>query len=392
MEGNYISDPSKILFLLKKVKSYNISLDVIYSNLKTKGSIRYVGDYSFEIYTSDELKGSESVLTCEFLLESKLYNFQTEVLSLKSRNIMLMLPSSINIWVKRKYPRKNVYQKLFMRFSFVKPLDFSKTTVPLPENIPSELKELKSELDKDVPNMTRVIDLAVKRISKLVSRYEFIFYKRGMTLPSSAIIAGMFKRPLVVENTSDLESYIKTYEGFNIITYGDYMRKANWEDQKVVDQIKRLRAMFLSNNISSMVTVPIKIIDDVIGFLVCIKSQGMFSIKDVIYIDSIASLISEAYIKNSIYSTVSRESYTIPVIDISAGGLRFEIDNIIAKFLNINDSLRIFVKFPTREVQMIGQVVRIDTTKSNKKLWVAVSYSYISNDDSKYILDFTARE
>lgn len=390
MVGEDIVDPQKILSFLKRVKSINLTLEVMHGNVKTKGSIRYVGEYSFEIYCKDSIDISEPFVEVEIPLENKVYHIRTEVLNMRNNVLLLMMPTRIDVWTKRKFPRKNVYGRLYLSISFIKPVEYSSAVIR-PEDIPENLRDLKEEIDKDVPDLKRVVSLVIREIEKVAEGYDFVFYKRGMTLPSSALVSMYFKSPLLVENTSNLECYIANYEGFNVITYGDYMRKMSWDENKVIDQIKKLRASFLSQGVKSFMCVPIRIMGDVIGFIFCKSSQKFFTVKDVMYVDALGLIISEAYVKGKVNAVRNAGEILFPIIDIGGGGVRFEVDSIIGKLLKPDDSVRVFFVIEGHKIQAIGRVLRIDTTKSNRKLWVAISFTFISPEDQQFILSFTSR-
>ncbi|MEN2997622.1 MAG: PilZ domain-containing protein [Brevinematia bacterium] len=384
-----IFETQKIISFLKRVRSINLAIDTIYKNVKTKSSVRYVGEYSFEIYCKEPLTITEPTIELEIALENKIYHIKTEILNKRENILLLMLPTRISIWTKRKFPRKNVYGKLYLGVSFIKQLDYP--SVASMEEIPENLVGIRRELEKDLPDMKKIVSMVIREIEKISEKYDFVFYKRGMSLPSSAVVSMHFKSPLLVEDTSNLESYIVRYEGFNITTYGDYMRKMSWDETKVLEQIKKLRASFLSQNVKSFICVPIRVLNEVIGFIFCKSSQKVFSVKDALYIDALGSIISEAYIKNKINSVKNTTEMLFPVIDISAGGVRFEVDSIVGKLLRVGDSVRIFTNIEGRDIQVTGKILRIDTTKTSKKLWVAVMFTFVSAEDQEYILSFTTR-
>ncbi|MGB9621347.1 MAG: hypothetical protein ACPL4C_02770, partial [Brevinematia bacterium] len=204
MINEEIIDNQKIRSFLKRLRSTNATVEVIYKNQKTKGSIRFVSEYSFEMFIQNPLQVTEPTIDIELPFENRVYHFQTELLNSKENTLLLMLPSKINVWLKRKYPRKNVYGQLFINISFIKPLE-SIEIIDI-NKIPENLRELKIELNKDNPDVKKVITMVIKEIEKITPNYDIILYKRGMTLPSSAIISRIFQKPLIVEDTSNLES------------------------------------------------------------------------------------------------------------------------------------------------------------------------------------------
>lgn len=385
-----IFEIQKISAFLKRLRSINATIDIIYKNLKTKGSIRYVGEYSFEVYCKESFDIQNPSIDLELPFESKIYHITTEILNKRDNILLLMMPTKINVWAKRKFPRKYVYGKVYLSISFIRPIEYRSDVQN--ESIPDNLRDIKMELDKDTPDIRKIISMVVREIEKISEKYDFIFYKRGMTLPSSAVISMYFKNPLFVEDTSNLESYITSYEGFNVITYGDYMRKMGWNETKVLDQIKKLRASFLSQSIRSFICVPIRILSDTIGFIFCKSSQRLFSVKDVLYIDALGGIVSEAYVKNKVNALKNTNEILFPVIDISAGGVRFEVDSILGKLIKVDDSLRIFMNIEGRDIQVIGKVLRVDTTKNSKKLWIATVFTFISPEDQQYLLNYTTKE
>jgi len=390
--SNFIDDPNKILSFLKRLRASNINIDVIYQNKKTRGIVRYVGEFSFEVYCLTKFDIEKPEIEIEFNFEGKTYHFSTELLNQKDTVLLLMIPARIDIWIQRKYPRKNVYGQAFVSISFIKPIEYTSEIERLPEleGIPENLRDIKSELDKETPDLKKIVNMILREISKMSNSYDFIFYKRGMTLPSSAIISMIFKKPLLVEDTTNLESYITTYENFNIVTYGDYMKKANWDETKVLEQIKKLRSTFMSQNIRSFVCVPVRIKGDTIGFIFCKKSIGKFTLRDVVYLDALSSIISEAYIKEKINNLKNSKELKLPVIDIGGGGLRFEIDGIIGKLIKVEDALRLFIEIQNKNIQAIGKVIRIDTTKNSSKLWIACQFTYISPEDQQFLISITS--
>jgi hypothetical protein len=131
--SNFIDDPNKILSFLKRLRASNINIHVIYQNKKTRGIVRYVGEFSFEVYCLTKFDIEKPEIEIEFNFEGKTYHFSTELLNQKDTVLLLMIPARIDIWIQRKYPRKNVYGQAFVSISFIKPIEYTSEIERLPE-------------------------------------------------------------------------------------------------------------------------------------------------------------------------------------------------------------------------------------------------------------------
>lgn len=388
---NIITDEIEIKKILKNLRLYKSKVNIIIGNRKIEGYVKYVGEYAMEINLEEKIDIPEKTFTAnmEFEYEKALMVAKLDVVDRKENVITSLVPMMLKKLVKRRYPRKNVYGQIYMRFYILKKA--SKEDASLLYNIEKiaspNLQKVVEELLKDVPNIKNVIGYVLKEIKEKVSpNYKLIFYKPGQTLSTTSIIVKKYNKPLLVERADDLESYLKDYPNMDIITYGIFMRDQQWHEDKVIFEAKKQRASLMKSGIKSLICAPLKLFTHVIGFLWVYSFDKYFSPRDAIYVNALGEILCESFAKVKIKSMNLQGDFSVPVIDISAGGLKFEIDNIIGKFLQVGDELKMEVKIGYKIIPIVARVNRIDY--NNNRLWVAVEYVDIEDENRTYINQF----
>jgi len=86
-----------------------------------------------------------------------------------------------------------------------------------------------------------------------------------------------------------------------------------------------------------------------------------------------ADIVSESLAKFKLFSLGSEEEYPLPVYDISLGGMKFEIEQYLAKFIDVGTKLKLYLKFNDgKALTLMGKVIRID--EEEEKLLAAVEF------------------
>lgn len=261
-------------------------------------------------------------------------------------------------------------------------------------SIPYKLEPIFKELSKDPPNAPLIIKMVQSELNSISDIAELILHKQGENLPLPVIIITKYKKPILLEDTQDKSSYFKKYLGNEVIQFSKFMEDLNWSNEKIEEEIKKFILFFEKNNIKSITYVPIFLFENVIGHIrvgsLINKISKILSLRDVFYIQSLADIVSEALAKYKLYSLSTTNEFPLPVYDIGVGGIKIEIEQYLAKFLEPGVKVKINIKFDDGKIiSTKGKILRIDQEKET--LFAAIEFEDLDKVDELVITDFVNR-
>lgn len=392
MPERVVLDYGEIIAILKICKLYDIKVNIEFDNNKTTGRIGDISDYTLTIKTDSEIPSSVKSLEISFELNKEPYHFKGDVVKISSKEVMVLIPSQLEVWRPRKYERSPCYGKVFCNMNIIR--DLSPNLRERISTMPPKFEELFKEISKDTPNVSLVIKMVQEELSRSFDISEIFLHKQGETLPLPVVIITKYRKPLLLEDTQEEASYFKRYIGNEVVCFGKFMVDLNWSTGKIKDEVKKFIAFFNSNNIRSIAYAPIFLFENVVGHIrvasLLSKVSKVLTLKDVFYVQSFADIVSEALAKYKLFSLTSSSEFPLVVCDISVGGAKIEVEQYLAKFLEQGTKVKLIFKFNDGKVVIVkGKILRIDS--GEEKLFVAVEFENLDRMDEIIINDFVSK-
>jgi len=375
MPSKVILDYGEILSLLKICKFYGLSLNVVYDNFKARGKVESISEYTFSIILENQIPPNIKSLDTSFEFNKEPYHFRGEVVKISGKEIVLLVPSQIEVWAPRKHGRVFCYGKVFCKVNIIRSLSDSELSKM--SSIPTSLTNIYRELMKESPSVPMIMKMVKDELARVGNRSYLVLHKQGENMPLPVVIISRYKKPLLLEDTQDYSSYFKRYLGDEIIPFGKFMLDLKWDDDKIKAEVQKFMNYFMQHDIRSIAFVPIFVFESIAGHMWVSTALGKVSKtltpRDVYYVKAMADIVSESLAKFKLFSLGSEEEYPLPVYDISLGGMKFEIEQYLAKFIDVGTKLKLYLKFNDGKVlTLMGKVIRIDEEEG--KLLAAVEF------------------
>lgn len=389
MPEKVILDYGEIISLLKICKLYDIKLTLTFNNNRTTGKIIEISEYIMSIKADFEIPPSVKSIDISFELNKEPYHFKSDVVKIFSKDITILIPSQIEIWKPRKYERSICYGKVFCSINIIK--DLSENIRKKFSSLPPRLAPIFKEISKDTPNVSLIIKMIQDELVNISDLGELVLHKQGENLPLPVIIVSKYKKCLLVEDTQDDTSYFKKYSVNEVISLSNFMQDLQWSEEKIKEEVRKFKAFFTNNNIRSITYVPIFLFENVVGHIrvasLLSKISKILTVRDVFYIKALADIVSEALAKYKLFSLSSTNEFPLPIYDISPGGVKVEIEQFLAKFLEPGTKVKLNIKFNDGKIiYPKGKILRIDTEE--EKLFVAVEFENLDKTEEFIITDF----
>jgi|GEM_PF-1674795 len=392
MPSKVILDYGEILSLIKICKFYNLSLSVVCDNLKTRGRVESISEYTFSMILENQIPPNTKSLDISFEFNKEPYHFRGEVVKTSSKEVVLLVPSQIEIWTPRRHDRTFCYGKVFCALNIIRNLSDSELSKM--SSLPTSLTPIYRELRKESPTVPLIIKMVKDELTKLGDKSDLLIHKQGENLPLPVVVISRYKKPLLLEDTQNYESYFKKYLGDEIIPFGKFMEDLKWDDDKIKAEVQKFISYFAQHNIRSIVFVPVFLFESIAGHIwvgtLLNKVSKILTPRDVFYIKSMADIISEALVKFKLFSLGSGEEYPLPVYDISLGGMKFEVEQYLAKFLDVETKLKLYIKLNDgKTITTFGKVIRLE--EEDGKLFAAVEFYDMGKAEEIILSDWLER-
>ncbi|MGB9621135.1 MAG: PilZ domain-containing protein, partial [Brevinematia bacterium] len=317
------------------------------------------------------------------------YHFKGDVIKIFGKDVTLLVPSQLEVWVPRKYERSFCYGKVFANINIIRDLPSSlRDRIP---SLPSQLALIYKELTKDSPNTALIMKMVDDELKRNFEISEISLHKQGQSLPLAVLIIVKYKKSLLIEDTLSQESYFKRYLADEVISISNFMTDLGWSIEKMNEEVKKFINHFSNSDIKSVAYVPMSLFENVVGHIrvaTSISKLGkVITLRDVFYIKSLADIVSESIAKYKLFSLSNQEEFPLAVHDISVGGAKIEIEQYLAKFLEVGNKLKVNLKFyDGKRISVKGKVIRIDVEDS--KLFLAVEFVDLDKVDESILSSF----
>jgi hypothetical protein len=333
----------------------------------------------------------EGAVRANFVFHSNYHYFSSEARRLRGNLILLGVPEQISKNMVRIYERASVLGDVFMRFRILirtKRQEFKGGSLLANERM------ILQELKKPRPAVDKILNGIRSLVSEFSQSFQFKVFKPGEALSLDEQIVKETKKVFLIYDSFGDNIGEKRFLDEGVLTIGSVFER--WIEKGVpkknaesalldlVDQKRKARVF-------SECLVPLLVEGGVVG---CLKLTSdvdyhrsikpAFAVKAAEY----ANVLVEALVKYDYFNLKSEEKFKIPVVNLSAGGLLFRLEESRLKgYITRGSVLLVALHFEERQMQVRGIVYRIEEETSS----YGVKFQEISVEDMNFIEDFVKR-
>jgi hypothetical protein len=367
-------------------------LNIIINGIEYRGFIEEYDDDSITVRMDSPFIGDmDGQINTNFIFHNNYHYFTSTAQQIDEGRLQLIIPDKINKNMVRKYERVYVFGKVFLKMKIM---------------IRSEKPELEASslidernIYKEIKKPQPAIDKILKGIKQLVSEYAQHFqlkvFKPGQPLSFEEQLLKDTKKIFLINNSYEDKLTERRYTEAEIFTVSGafaYLISQGIPRKKVEGKLLDLLQQKRDNRVFSECLIPLLLGGEVVGYIRLINDVDYHrSIKQpfAIRTSSYGSVLVEALAKYNYFRIENGQDFSIPVVDISAGGLLFKIESLrIKQYIVVNTVLQMSIKFPVRQIEARGIVYRIDKNASE----YGVKFQEINEEDIKYIEGLVKRE
>jgi hypothetical protein len=330
----------------------------------------------------------EGTVRANFVFHSNYHYFASEARKLHGNLVFLGFPEQISKNMVRMYERASVLGDVFMRFRILirtKMQEFKGASLLASERM------ILQEVKKPRPAVDKVLNGIRSLVSEFSQSFQLKVFKPGETLALDEQIVKETKKVFMIYDSFGDNIGERRFLDEGVLTIGSVFErwiakgvpKKNAESAllDLIDQKRKARVF-------SECLVPLLVEGGVVG---CLKLSNdvdyhrsikpAFAVKAAEY----ANVLVEALVKYDYFSLKSEEQFKIPVVNLSAGGLLFRLEESRLKgYITRGSILLMVLHFEDRQMRVRGIVYRIEEETSS----YGVKFQEISVEDLKFIGDF----
>ncbi|RKX95741.1 MAG: hypothetical protein DRP84_03270 [Spirochaetes bacterium] len=377
------SDLEKAL-IFKSLAKMEVPVNVNINNISYTGIVEKFDDHSIIVNLDSPVIGDSGACSVNFVFNNNYHYFDSEFQILDDTRILIFVPELIKKNLTRKYKRLYVDGKVFMRFKVIiqsKSIQFKDSPLMDERFIFQEVKKPKPAIDK--------ILISIKNlVSEFAQKIQIKVYKQNDKFNFIDEVLRDTKQIFLIYNSYEDSLDEKRFMDKDIMTIMDvfnyYIRKGE-PRKRIEDKLLDLLQDRRNKRIFSECYVPLLLEDEVVGYIRLINDFDFHrNIKPInaLKTKQYAEVLVEALVKYDYFRLDSGKDYNIPVVDISAGGLLFRLeDKKLKRYLAKNTLLEIDVNLPYRRINARGIVTRVMKEHSE----YAVKFQEIEQDDAEYL-------
>ncbi|HHE04896.1 MAG TPA: PilZ domain-containing protein, partial [candidate division WOR-3 bacterium] len=348
------------------------------------GIVEKFDDHSIIVNLDSPVIGESGDCSVNFVFNNNYHYFDSELQILDDTKVLIFIPELIKKKLTRKYKRLYVDGKVFMRFKVIiqsKSVQFKDSPLMDERFIFQEVKKPKPAIDK--------ILISIKNlVSEFAQKIQIKVYKQNDKFDFIDKVLRDTKQIFLIYNSYEDSLDEKRFMDKDIMTIMDvfnyYIRKGE-PRKRIEDKLLDLLQDRRNKRIFSECYIPLLLEDEVVGYIRLINDfdfhrniKPMNALKTKQY----AEVLVEALVKYDYFRLDSGKDYNIPVVDISAGGLLFRLeDETLKRYLAKNTLLEIDINLPYRRINARGIVTRVMKEHSE----YAVKFQEIEQEDAEYL-------
>lgn len=343
---------------------------------------------SMQIMYQGSFAPARESVNLQFMIDGTYYFAFVPVYNNDGRTITIGIPDSLESRSTRKYPRISVNGEVVSRFNII-------TNASLDQEIntasaPPKLAKIYFELQKNIPDIKKVLGMVGAEIKKISLKSEIKLHKEDEQFPEEVMLVKKYKLPFWIMDTTNPKNYIKEISTTDIINFSTFFKekmKEGWQESKIREELVTREAKYHKQGFGSLIISPIKLFDNVIGHIsviTMIHDTRKLRINDVYYIKALTDIVSEALAKTKLFKLDTGMDYEIPVLNISVGGAYMEVNSpYIIKFLHEMMHIKASFKFSGKIVEAVSEIRRIDFM--GEAIRMATKFMQISDQDQNFL-------
>jgi len=367
--------------LMKSAEPLHIDIQ----GIEYRGTIESFSENNLIVHMSSPFIGDmDGTVKVNFKFHNNYHYFETTGQQIEGSRLSLLVPERINKNILRRYERVYTLGKVFLKLKIMIQSDKSsfRSSGLLDERvIYREAKSPRPAVDKILTGIRHLVSEFAQIIQIKVFKPDQKFTLEEQLLRETKKIfliydsyADSIKERRFSEN--GVMTVRRAYE--YMIERGDPRKAA---EGKLLDllQLKRNRKIF------SECFIPLMLEGEAVGYIRLINDVAYHrSIKPSMALRTLeyGRILVEALVKYDYFRLDSGEAHQIPVVNLSAGGLLFRLeDPRIRGFIILHTVLQMSIRCPGRIIQARGVVYRIDKEASEYGL----KFQEINEEDINYI-------
>jgi len=380
------SDLEKNL-IFQNLKKMHIPVYVKFNNIEYRG---YVENYSNQTMTmlldSPGIGDIEGEVNVSFAHLNNYHFFTTQCRQIDENHLQLVMPDSIRKNILRKHERIDVRGKVFMKFGIMvqsTKTEYNRSSLIDERVIYQEAKKPKPAIDKILNGMKHLV-------SEFSQGFQVKVFKTGEELSfEEQLLKESRKIFLIYDTYEDTITERRFYEEEILTIAGayDYLLSMGESRKSAESKLLDLLQQRRNKRVFSECMIPLLLEGEVVGYIRLVNDVDYHrSIKptQAIRVSGYATILVEALVKYDYFRLDSGNSFDIPVLNISAGGLLFKLENPkLKQYVIKNTVLKMSINFPSRRIEALGTVFRVDNEKSE----YGCKFQEINQEDANYIED-----
>lgn len=357
-----------------------------------------------------EVEGDHRV---NFEHQNNYHYFDTDIQQIDENRFRLIIPKIIYKNIMRRYQRVDVRGRVFMKFRLV----IRSQTQDYKDLSLLDEKILYQEVKKPRPSINDILQGIKQLVSDFSQRFQVKIFKPEDSYSLEEQIVVESKKIFLIYDV--FEDRIRDRRRYNeqILTIGnayEFLVSKRGDSIRIERSIEKKLETLLRDKrqmrIFSECYVPLLLEGEVVGYIRLInyidyplRIQPAYALRTAGY----ASLLVEALVKYNYFRLESGSECDIPVMNISAGGLLFQLEkHWLRQYLVLNAIIQMSIKFlsskgssplnlaapdllkkPERQIEARGIIFRLEHKTSS----YGIKFQEINQDDVEYIDDLVKR-
>ncbi len=372
------------LLIFKSLKEMKIPITVFVEGISYNGVVEKYDENSIVVLLDSPVIGESGECGVNFVFNNNYHYFTSNFQVVDENKVLIFIPEEIKKNIVRKYKRIYVEGKVFMKFKILVQSQASK----FKDSSIMDERFIFQEVRKPKPAIDKMLVSIKNLVSEFSQKIQIKIYKPEDKMDFVDGILNDMKKIFLIYNSYEDSITERRFIDESIVTVADvyryYINKGEPRkniESKLLDFLQSRRNM----RIFSECYVPMMLEDEVVGYIRLVNDFDYHrSIKPINAqkVKEYADVLVEALVKYDYFRLDSGDKFDIPVINISAGGLLFRLNNDkVKKYLTKNTVLMASIKFPDRQIGIKGVITRFNPYTSE----YALKFLEIEKDDVDYI-------